>query len=842
MEALSTDSRDLLLPALEQSSIAVVLVDEADTVLFFNAAAELLWGHGRAEVLGRDVRRLVPDGLEQAVAGADGSVQSPVAGAAAEVSLLRRDGSRFWGLLALSRIEVGAATHRLVFVRDVSCEVATREEHHLLLAAADHTDRVIMVLDRDREIVYVNRAFTDLFGHTPQQAIGRVPTELLHSPRAEPGALQRLQENFWRHTPFQEEILAADRDGRDVWVRVSANPILEPDSGRLRNLVVVLADATQDREIHDLERDVLAALACGQSFPELGDYLCRRIEAVMPGVVVALACVEDGRLHSWAAPHLTPEYAAAVDGLPVSSYGFGAAAHQGKPVWVPDIAADPLWAGHSHLVLPLGLGACRSYPIEDRNGAVAGTVIFYFRDGRTPDLYLDRVAGVAVHLCALAIQREASRREMARLLQFDTLTGLPNRHQLHRTIRGLIAAPAAEAGIAFLCLDLDRFADINDTLGHDAGDQVLVQVAERLRLALRPGEVIGRLQGDLFGIVASGLDSERVPALAERLMEAVAAPVEVAGHRLQLSASVGVSVYPEASGDHATVMAKAERAMAEVKASGGNDYRFVSQEMNLIARDRLLLGAALQRALSTGVGLQLHYQPQVSVETGELHGVEALARWHDPDFGTVPPDRFIRLAEEIGVIDAIGRWALREACRQLAAWRSTGIEVPAVSVNLSAYNFRSLVLSDYLAGLLAAFNLPGESLVVEMTESTMPDLTPEMLEAVHAIRALGVGLSVDDFGTGFSTLSTLANLPVTELKIDRGFMDKALEDPRVATLVTAMLGIGASLGLTVVAEGVETEDQHAMLAQHGCGVIQGYLYSRPLPPEELPGWLAGRAT
>lgn len=252
-----------------------------------------------------------------------------------------------------------------------------------------------------------------------------------------------------------------------------------------------------------------------------------------------------------------------------------------------------------------------------------------------------------------------------------------------------------------------------------------------------------------------------------------------------------------------------------------------------------MLGTALRRAIA-GDCLRLEYQPQVRPDSGELYGVEALARWRDPEFGVIPPGRFISLAEEIGEIEAIGRWALREACRQMAVWRDEGVQVPVVSVNLSPLSFRGADLPDFVAGLLQQYALPGECLTIEITESAAMALTAGMLEVIHGIRALGVGLSVDDFGTGFSSLSNLANLPVTEVKIDRSFIDKCLQESRLQSLVMAVIGIGQNLHLTVVAEGVETEAQRELLKAHHCPVIQGYLFSRPLAPADIPNWIKTR--
>ena len=263
----------------------------------------------------------------------------------------------------------------------------------------------------------------------------------------------------------------------------------------------------------------------------------------------------------------------------------------------------------------------------------------------------------------------------------------------------------------------------------------------------------------------------------------------------------------------------------------------ITEERQIRQKERLVLGAALKEAISNNQ-LKLVYQPQIFAETGELYGIEALARWHDPLHGHVPPSRFIPLAEEIGEIENIGRWVIAEACRQLAEWRSQNIHIPALSVNLSALHFRSNQLPNQVSDAMHAWGIDGHQLTVEITESMMMEHDTEIFKRIQILRDMGVGLSVDDFGTGFSGLSRLVSLPVTEIKIDKSFVDRCLTEKRILALLEAITSIGQSLNLTVVAEGVETKEQFEMLRKIHCRVIQGYFFSRPLPAEEIPGWMS----
>ncbi|RLM30168.1 hypothetical protein BHG07_12395 [Brenneria salicis ATCC 15712 = DSM 30166] len=598
---------------------------------------------------------------------------------------------------------------------------------------------------------------------------------------------------------------------------------------------------TDEHEIRALERDVLEALTSNQSFQELGDSLCRRIESITPGVLVSICRVAERRLRPWAAPSFPAEYGPNWEGVEIGEgvAGCGTCAHRGESVMVYDINTDPLWAPYKHQMLPHGFLACWTYPIKSRNDSVIGTFAFYFKLNAEPDPWLERIADASVYLCTLAIEREEYRQRMEHLVQFDMLTGLPNRRYLRRHVDELQKQNPSQA-LAFFSLGVDRFKDINDTLGHMAGDQVLVTIANRLQQQLSPREFLSHTEGDIFFIVCPDYDVRAAVRMAERLQQIVGQSMKVDGHLLNLSTSIGISHAPDGGHDRDMLLSNAKSAMYQAKSRRQGSYQFFNPEMNQAVNDRLLLGGALKRAIASGA-LYLHYQPQVNSDSEELYGMEALARWHDPEFGEVPPGKFITLAEEIGEIENIGRWALTEVCRQMAEWRTAGVQIPVVSVNLSPLNFRNHDLPNFVAGLLSKYGLPGESLTIEITENTVMSLTPEMLGLLNAIRALGVGLSVDDFGTGFSSLSNLANLPVTEVKIDRSFIDKCREEARIQALVMAVIGIGQSLKLTVVAEGVETREQHQLLSDQPVAIVlQGYLFSRPINAQAVATWIESR--
>jgi EAL domain-containing protein (putative c-di-GMP-specific phosphodiesterase class I) len=337
-------------------------------------------------------------------------------------------------------------------------------------------------------------------------------------------------------------------------------------------------------------------------------------------------------------------------------------------------------------------------------------------------------------------------------------------------------------------------------------------------------------------MVLPNCDPAKASLIATSITEVLASPLRLGDRQVPISASMGISIYPDNAVDIDTLMRQADAAMYKAKQAGRATHRFFSVDMNRLDEQRLIHIAALRNAIANDA-LKLHYQPQTRTGDGSIYGAEALARWNDPVLGEVPPLKFIRLAEECGLIEQIGLWSIREACRQLAAWRRAGLDVPCVSVNLSPLNFQNRGLAAVVAETLAANGLPPEALMLEITESVLMNERSVAIETMNAIRELGVGLSLDDFGTGYSSLSRLAHLPIRELKIDRAFMRDIESDASALAVATAVVRVGQSLKMTVVAEGVETEGQHEVLKALGCDVVQGYLFAPALAPEAFERWL-----
>ncbi len=429
------------------------------------------------------------------------------------------------------------------------------------------------------------------------------------------------------------------------------------------------------------------------------------------------------------------------------------------------------------------------------------------------------------------------------LAHHDALTGLPNRVLLRdRFEHALAQARRAHARVGLLFLDLDNFKVVNDTLGHAVGDELLLSVVARLARCTRDSDTISRQGGDEFVVLLDNVpDMETVERVAGEILERLAEPVLIGGHELAASCSIGVVIYPEDGSDFDRLLQKADTAMYNAKNAGRNTYRFFDERMNLQAQEHLLLQNGLHQALFRAE-LHLHYQPQFDVVSGRAIGTEALLRWRNPDLGDVPPSRFIPVAEDCGLIVPIGAWVLEQACRQAQAWRHAGLADLVMSVNLSAMQFRRDGLVETVAGALARSGLPPHLLELELTESILLQDVENTLDTVWRLKALGVRLSLDDFGTGYSSLSYLKRFAVDRLKIDQSFVRDVPRDPDQAAIVHAIVQLAKSLRLGIIAEGVETPEQHAFLCEAGCTDMQGFLFSRPLPAMEAEARLRAPIT
>ena len=444
------------------------------------------------------------------------------------------------------------------------------------------------------------------------------------------------------------------------------------------------------------------------------------------------------------------------------------------------------------------------------------------------------VAFAFAFVLAIRIRRDidATEARLDYLAYYDPVTGLLNRHAANEQIQRLIDTVGHHEGFALVLLDLDDFKMVNDTLGHASGDELLRELAARLTQHMRPADLAFRFGGDEFVILAPRL-SGRGPldALGQSAMRALEAPVAVAGHEIRVRASMGIAQFPLDAADAASLVRAADTAMYDAKGQGKNTHAIFHPDMERGARQRMRLDADLRRALERDE-LRLLYQPIIDLKQQRMVGVEALLRWMHPELGTVPPGEFIPLAERSGIIVEIGQWVLHTACRQVKAWADSGHPGLYVAVNVSARQIRR-GLRGQVDAALASSGADPRSLEIEITEHSMVEDIESNVAQLAALGALGIGVAVDDFGTGLSSLAYLKRLPIHKLKIDRAFVKDVPSDGDDGAIALAIVSMARSLGLTVVAEGVETEAQSDFLSRHGCDCAQGFLFSRPVEPQVI---------
>ncbi|MCZ6798978.1 MAG: EAL domain-containing protein [Nitrospirae bacterium] len=461
--------------------------------------------------------------------------------------------------------------------------------------------------------------------------------------------------------------------------------------------------------------------------------------------------------------------------------------------------------------------------------------------GAADSLVKDQINGTLLERSIrYAIERKRADERMAYLAQFDSLTGLANR-TLFKELLSLALARAERNGVhlALMFLDLDRFKMINDSLGHDGGDQVLKVVAERLRSRTRKSDTVARLGGDEFTVILEGIHSAHDASLvAQELIDIVSLPITVQEQELFITPSIGIAIYPQYGKDSESLTKNADMAMYRAKRQGRNTYRFYTTDTNGKASKHLALDSSLRRALDRGEFL-LHFQPQVAVETLQVIGVEALLRWQHPDRGMIYPEEFIPLAEENGMIVPIGEWVLRAACHQNKAWQEAGHQPVFMGVNLSARQFRQKSFIAMVASILEESQLEPKYLDLELTESLLFESNGASASRLADLKSLGINISIDDFGTGYSSLSYLKCFPISTLKIDKSFVGDIPKNSEDAAIASGMIALAHGLRVKVTAEGVETQAQFEFLRDRDCDFIQGHFISPPVPEHEVPAWLQG---
>ncbi len=705
----------------------------------------------------------------------------------------------------------------LAAASDTETQDALRNSEARFRAMSDASPLGIFVSDAQGRCDYSNAAYQRISGRSFAQTLGTNWSAAIH-PEDRQRVLAAWHAAARAREPFHSEARFLREDGSVVWTRLNAAPLSV--GGTLQAHVQTVEDISERKSLEFVLRAAEEALfeekeRAQVTLDSIGDAV---LTTDLLGNVSYLNLVAEA-MTGWSREEALGRPLAEVFTI-IDGTTRQAAANPAQRAIEEDrsvgLIADCVLVRRDGVESAIEDSAA---PIHNRYGQVTGAVIV-FHD---------------------VSQSRAITLKMAHLAQHDVLTGLPNRFLMtERLSQAIGLARRHGRQVALLFLDMDRFKHINDSLGHVVGDELLQSVAGRLVACVRASDTVCRYGGDEFVILLADIDKPQDAAhVAEKLHQASAVPHLVGGHELHVSLSIGISVYPDDGSDTNSLMGNADTAMYHAKASGRNVYRFFTADMNARAVRRLLVEGSLRRALKQDEFV-LHYQPQIDLVSGAMTGAEALIRWRDPDFGLVYPGEFIGIAEECGLIVPIGRWVLREACRQVQAWLDAGLQAVPVAVNISAVEFRQRDLLDGVALILEETGLASRYLELELTESVLMDNAESSVAVLEALKAMGVSLAVDDFGTGYSSLSYLKRFPIGTLKIDRSFVRDIATDADDATIVSAVIGMGRNLKQRVIAEGVETSAQLAFLRTHQCDEGQGFELSHPLSAHDFARLLLGR--
>jgi diguanylate cyclase (GGDEF)-like protein/PAS domain S-box-containing protein len=698
------------------------------------------------------------------------------------------------------------------------------------------TTDAILVLNVDSIIQYANPAMFAVFGYRPEDLIGK-DLAILQPERLRAGhklGMQRYLDTGesrlnWRATMA----IGLHHDEREFPIELSFSDARIQDE---RQFIACIRDVSERKRSEDLiagQNRVLRMITGGSGLTETLVAINCLIEDQAPDALCSILVLNDEgtQIEQAVATSLPESYLHAMGGQAIGpdSCAGAAAAYLKAPVLSTDIAIDPLWIDCREQALAHGLGACFSWPIFGRLGQVLGVfTIYHQKPGEPSELEL-RLIQVTTDLAGLAIDSRKSEERIRYLAHYDDLTGLPNRTMFSQALsQALAKANQHSQQVALLFMDLDRFKNINDTLGHESGDRMLQEVATRVRDSVREADTVARLGGDEFVVIIENFtDHSALVKVAKKLIDRLSLPMSIEGRDFHQTVSIGISTYPADGNDAQTLIKNADMAMYRAKENGRQSYRFYSAQMGAGSLERMMLESELRRAIEQHEFV-LHYQPKVNIETSEIIGVEALVRWQHPTKGLLSPLKFISLAEETGQIVAIGQWVLHSACRQLRAWQDKGLPPILIAVNLSARQFAHDDLLSDIAVALRESNLSPDMLELEITESVVMDNAGKAIRILNELKAMGVRISMDDFGTGYSSLANLKRFPLDSVKVDRSFIRDIPEEVNDAAITHAIIAMAHALKLKVIAEGVETEDQLNFLREHGCDEIQGYYFSRPL--------------
>ncbi|HUP93261.1 MAG TPA: EAL domain-containing protein [Burkholderiales bacterium] len=699
----------------------------------------------------------------------------------------------------------------------------------------------------------VNKAWEEFFGIGRAAFVGKSVYDLYPTDKALAERLDSLDRALWEKPgtqSYEETIPAADGTRRNV-VYYKATYIGAGEA--VAGLIGTIIDITERKQAerrqsmeHAVTRVLAEATNLADAVPKVIQTICEtmgwhygdRYELDVEAGVLRrreMWCIDTPEIRAFAksAEHRAVAPDASGTGLVRRTYATR------KPVWISDIAAH---AGlqRKDLIEKAGLHGAFAFPLT-AGGPVLGVMEFFHRDVLEPDAMLIQIAESIGSQIGQFIVRMKAEEAVKFVAMHDALTNLPNRVMFNERLEQAIAnAERHGRRLALMFIDLDRFKVINDTLGHESGDLLLREVALRLNESLRTGDIVARLGGDEFVVLLEDVPEVlNLGTVADKLISALTQSFVIAGREVHVTASIGISTYPLDAQDIRSLMRYADIAMYRAKEQGRNTFQFYSEQINVHSVERLTLESELRGALERDE-LEVHYQPVIDGKSGSVSGMEALVRWQHPS-GMLPPAKFISIAEETGLIVPIGAWVLNQACMQQQAWMASGLPRIRIAVNLSPRQFMHRNLIEDMVKMLETARCDPTAIELEITESTIMHNAERAVALMRELNEMGIRIAIDDFGTGYSSLAYLKRFPIHSLKIDRSFVADVPRDPSNTAITQAIMAMAHSLGLNVIAEGVETLEQLQFLQSHGCQEMQGYYFSRPVPLAEATAILVKAA-
>ena len=845
--------REQLMRALVESASDIISIVDADgTIRYSSRVSERVLGYAEGSAPGLKIFDIVhPDEVDDVRELWEERLGTPGFVRPIEVRLLRADGTWLQAeVVGNSLLDDPAVQGVVLTTRDISerkaAEEALSRRDERFRALMQNLAEAIVVLDRDAGIIFNTPTAAKMFGDPDPDGTGSNAT--LQFERLHPEDRPRVEAAFaevWASPGTVGPVETRVRHADGHWVRVEAFAQNLFDDPAVEGIVITMHHVTERKRAEELnvrQAEILELVARGVPLEDTLDAIARALEEHDPGLhcVVYLLDPDGVTLRPRAAPSLPEAFVRAMDGVQAGPNGLLlATAGAGRgPICVTDIESDERWADYRPLALDHGFRSCWSTALlSSGTGETLGAFVVYAGYADMPSVLQEQLVGMGAHLAAIAIERKRFEERLSHQSLHDPLTALPNRVLfLDRLGHGLERCRRTRSEVAVLFLDLDRFKLINDSLGHDAGDELLVATAQRLTSAVRPGDTVARFGGDEFTVLCEDLPTaaarERATEIAERLFAAIAKPYVLNGSEIFLSASIGIAIAVDTETRPEDLLRDADAAMYHAKEQGKGRWELFDEEMRERALSRHATENALHRAIERGE-LRLFFQPVISLADHRCVGAEALVRWQHPDRGLVLPGEFISLAEETGLILDLGRWVFEEAAHQAARWQVEAPDDFVVSVNISARQLVQPDIVEVLSEILQRTGVRPRHICLEITESVLMDDAAATLSVIERVRDLGVRFSIDDFGTGYSSLGYLKRFPVDAVKIDRSFVSGVDTDAGDAAIVSAVVGLAHALNLQVVAEGVETPAQLAELSVLGCDHAQGYFFAPPQPVGDL---------